>query len=166
MALTRRMLKELGLEEESIEKIMTEHGKVMEGMTTKAQAEEERKKALEDFEKDYAEKHKPTPVVDSKEYKELEQKYKDLEFDVNMRNAKVKDKYREFVKSKLATDKPFEEAIKEIQAEYAEFFESEEKQPVNPPSNKPTVGGNEAPKGGEITEEEKLKAAFLSGFKR
>lgn len=165
MALTRRMLKELGIEEESIEKIMTEHGKVMEGMTTKAQAEEERKKALEDFEKEYAEKHKPTPATDSKEYKELEKKYKDLEFDVNMRNAKVKDKYREFVKSKLATDKPFEDAIKEIQEEYAEFFESEEK-PVNPPSNKPTVGGNEAPKGGEMTEEEKLKAAFLSGFKR
>lgn len=166
MALTRRMLKELGLEEESIEKIMTEHGKVMEGMTTKAQAEEERKKALEDFEKEYAEKHKPTPVTDSKEYKELEKKYKDLEFDVNMRNAKVKDKYREFVKSKLATDKPFDEAIKEIQEEYAEFFESEEKQPVNPPSNKPTVGGNETQKGGEMTEEEKAKAAFLSGFKR
>lgn len=165
MALTRRMLKEYGLEEEVIEKIMAEHGKVMEGLISKSQAEDERKKALEDFEKEYAEKHKPTPATDSKEYKELEKKYKDLEFDVNMKNAKVKDKYRDFVKAKLPSDKPFDEAIKEIQEEYSEFFESEEK-PQTPPSNKPTVGGNEAQKGGEMTEEEKAKAAFLSGFKR
>ena len=122
MALTRRMLKELGIEDESIEKIMSEHGKVMEGMTTKAQAEEDRKKALEDFAKQWEEEHKPVKVEDSEAYKALEKKYSDLQLDINLKSAKVKDKYRDFVKSKLSTDVPFDEGIKAIKEEQALIF--------------------------------------------
>lgn len=164
MALTRRMLKELGIEDESIEKIMSEHGKVMEGMTTKAQAEEDRKKALEEFAQKWEEEHKPVKVEDSEAYKALEKKYSELQLDVNLKGAKVKDKYRDFVKSKLSTDKPFEESIKEVKEEYAEFFDDE---PKTDPPKKPAVGGSfKTPGDGGESEAEKFKKAFESAFKR
>lgn len=158
------MLKELGIEDESIEKIMSEHGKVMEGMTTKAQAEEDRKKALEDFAHKWEEEHKPVKVEDSEAYKALEKKYSDLQLDINLKSAKVKDKYRDFVKSKLSTDMPFEDGIKAIKEEYSEFFDDE---PKTDPSKKPSIGGNfkTLSEGGE-SEAEKLKKAFESAFKR
>lgn len=165
MALTRRMLKELGLEEESIEKILAEHGKVMEGMVTKAQAEDDKKSALEAFEKEYSEKHKPVEVKETEAYKELEKKYADLEFDVNIRNAKVKDKYKDFVKGKLPNDKPFDEGIKGIREEYPEFFDSDEPK-TEPPKTKPSIGGETNKGEAEPTEADKIKAQFASAFKR
>ena len=48
MAFTRRYLKELGLEDEAIDKIMAEHGKSIEGMITKTDSEDAVKKAVED----------------------------------------------------------------------------------------------------------------------
>lgn len=164
MALTRRMLKELGLEDESIEKIMAEHGKVMEGMTTKAQAEEDRKKALEDFAQKWEEEHKPVKVEDSEAYKALEKKYSDLQLDINLKSAKVKDKYRDFVKSKLSTEVPFDEGIKAIKEEYSEFFDDE---PKTEPLKKPALGGNFKTQGeGGESEAEKFKKAFESAFRR
>ena len=157
------MLKELGLEEEAIEKIMSEHGKVMEGMTTKAQAEEERKKALEEFTKKWEEEHKPIVVKDSEDYKALEKKYADLKLDIDLKGAKVKDKYKDFVLSKLAKDKPFEEAIKEVQAQYSEFFDVETDPKKRTPSikNKEDKDDKEDP-----SEEDKIKEAFAKAFKR
>ena len=89
-------------------------------------------------------------------------------FDGQMRSAKVKEKYKDFVKSKIAKDKPFEESIKEIKAEYAEFFESDEPMPEKKGNEpKPTVGGQTQKEGGnEPTEAEKLKAEFAKAFKR
>ena len=165
MALTRRMLKELGLEDESIEKIMSEHGKVMEGMTTKAQAEENIKKALEEFQTKWETEHPPVQVKDTAEYKELEQKYNNFVFDTQLKNAKVKDKYVEFVKSKLSKEKPFEEAIKDVQSEYAEFFESEKENDTR--TNKPSITGGSPVKDKETetpSEVEKLKADFAKAF--
>ena len=157
------MLKELGLEDESIEKIMAEHGKVMEGMTTKAQAEEDRKKALEEFAKQWEEEHKPVKVEDSEAYKALEKKYSDLQLDINLKSAKVKDKYRDFVKSKLSTDKPFDEGIKAIKEEYSEIFDEEKTEPLK----KPALGGNfKTPGDGGESEAEKIKKAFESAFRR
>ena len=157
------MLKELGLEDESIEKIMAEHGKVMEGMTTKAQAEEDRKKALEDFAKQWEEEHKPVKVEDSEAYKALEKKYSDLQLDINLKSAKVKDKYRDFVKSKLSTEVPFDEGIKAIKEEYSEFFDEEKTEPLK----KPALGGSFKTQGeGGESEAEKFKKAFESAFKR
>ena len=157
------MLKELGLEEEAIEKIMAEHGKVMEGMTTKAQAEEERKKALEEFTKKWEEEHKPIVVKDSEDYKALEKKYSDLKLDIDLKGAKVKDKYKDFVLSKLAKDKPFEEAIKEVQKQYSEFFDVETDPKKRTPSikNKEDKDDKEDP-----SEEDKIKEAFAKAFKR
>lgn len=168
MALTRRMLKELGLEEESIEKILAEHGRVIEGMTTKAQAEEDKKNALDEFQKKWEKEHPQIEVKETDAYKELETKYNNMVFDAQIKSAKVKDKYVDIVKSKISHDEPFEDAIKKVKDEYSEFFESDE--PANPPKGgepKPTVGAK-TPKeeGGEPTEADKIKAQFGMAFKR
>jgi len=168
MALNRRFLKECGIEEEIADKIMSEYGKAFEGMIPKSQAEEESKKALEDFQQKWEKDHPKVEVKDTDAYKDLESKYNDLVFDGQMRSAKVKEKYKDFVKSKLSKDKPFEESIKEIKAEYAEFFESDEPMPEKKGNEpKPTVGGQTQKEGGnEPTEADKLKAEFAKAFKR
>lgn len=168
MALNRRFLKDCGIEEEIADKIMAEHGRAFEGMIPKSQAEEETKKALEDFQQKWEKDHPKVEVKDTDAYKDLEGKYNDLVFDGQMRSAKVKEKYKDFVKSKIAKDKPFEESIKEIKAEYAEFFESDEPMPEKKGNEpKPTVGGQIQKEGGnEPTEAEKLKAEFAKAFKR
>lgn len=168
MALNRRFLKECGIEEEIAEKIMSEYGKSFENMIPKSQAEEDSKKALEDFQQKWEKDHPKVEVKDTDAYKDLESKYNDLVFDGQMRSAKVKEKYKDFVKSKIAKDKPFEESIKEIKAEYAEFFESDEPMPEKKGNEpKPTVGGQTQKEGGnEPTEADKLKAEFAKAFKR
>ena len=168
MALNRRFLKECGIEEEIADKIMAEHGRAFEGMIPKSQAEEETKKALDDFQQKWEKDHPKVEVKDTDAYKDLESKYNDLVFDGQMRSAKVKEKYKDFVKSKIAKDKPFEESIKEIKAEYAEFFESDEPMPEKKGNEpKPTVGGQTQKEGGnEPTEADKLKAEFAKAFKR
>ena len=168
MALNRRFLKDCGIEEEIADKIMAEHGRAFEGMIPKSQAEEETKKALEDFQQKWEKDHPKVEVKDTDAYKDLEGKYNDLVFDGQMRSAKVKEKYKDFVKSKISKDKPFEESIKEIKAEYAEFFESDEPMPEKKGNEpKPTVGGQTQKEGGnEPTEAEKLKAEFSRAFKR
>lgn len=168
MALNRRFLKECGIEEEIADKIMSEYGKAFENMIPKSQAEEDSKKALEDFQQKWEKDHPKVEVKDTDAYKDLESKYNDLIFDGQMRSAKVKDKYKDFVKSRIAKDKPFEESIKEIKAEYAEFFESDEPMPEKKGNEpKPTVGGQTQKEGGnEPTEAEKLKAEFAKAFKR
>ena len=137
-------------------------------MIPKSQAEEDSKKALEDFQQKWEKDHPKVEVKDTDAYKDLESKYNDLVFDGQMRSAKVKEKYKDFVKSKIAKDKPFEESIKEIKAEYAEFFESDEPMPEKKGNEpKPTVGGQTQKEGGnEPTEAEKLKAEFSRAFKR
>lgn len=76
----------------------------------------------------------------------------------------MKDKYRDFVKSKLSTDKPFEESIKAIREEYSEFFDDEQK---TEPLKKPALGGNFKTQGeGGESEAEKFKKAFESAFRR
>ena len=168
MALNRRFLKECGIEEEIADKIMSEYGKAFENMIPKSQAEEDSKKALEDFQQKWEKDHPKVEVKDTDAYKDLESKYNDLVFDGQMRSAKVKEKYKDFVKSKIAKDKPFEESIKEIKAEYAEFFESDEPMPEKKGNEpKPIVGGQTQKEGGnEPTEAEKLKAEFAKAFKR
>lgn len=168
MALNRRFLKECGIEEEIADKIMSEYGKAFENMIPKSQAEEDSKKALEDFQQKWEKDHPKVEVKDTDAYKDLESKYNDLVFDGQMRSAKVKEKYKDFVKSKIAKDKPFEESIKEIKAEYAEFFESDEPMPEKKGNEpKPTVGGQTQKEGGnEPTEADKLKAEFAKAFKR
>lgn len=168
MALNRRFLKDCGIEEEIADKIMSEYGKAFENMIPKSQAEEDSKKALEDFQQKWEKDHPKVEVKDTDAYKDLESKYNDLVFDGQMRSAKVKEKYKDFVKSKIAKDKPFEESIKEIKAEYAEFFESDEPMPEKKGNEpKPTVGGQTQKEGGnEPTEAEKLKAEFAKAFKR
>lgn len=168
MALNRRFLKECGIEEEIADKIMSEYGKSFENMIPKSQAEEDSKKALEDFQQKWEKDHPKVEVKDTDAYKDLESKYNDLVFDGQMRSAKVKEKYKDFVKSKIAKDKPFEESIKEIKAEYAEFFESDEPMPEKKGNEpKPTVGGQTQKEGGnEPTEADKLKAEFAKAFKR
>lgn len=168
MALNRRFLKECGIEEEIADKIMSEYGKAFENMIPKSQAEEDSKKALEDFQQKWEKDHPKVEVKDTDAYKDLESKYNDLIFDGQMRSAKVKEKYKDFVKSKLSKDKPFEESIKEIREQYEEFFESDEPKPEKKGNEpKPTVGGT-PPKesGNEPTEAEKLKAEFAKAFKR
>ena len=159
---------ENGFEEEIADKIMSEYGKAFENMIPKSQAEEDSKKALEDFQQKWEKDHPKVEVKDTDAYKELEGKYNDLVFDGQMRSAKVKEKYKDFVKSKIAKDKPFEESIKEIKAEYAEFFESDEPMPEKKGNEpKPTVGGTQPKESGnEPTEAEKLKAEFAKAFKR
>ena len=150
MALNRRFLKECGIEEEIADKIMSEYGKAFENMIPKSQAEEDSKKALEDFQQKWEKDHPKVEVKDTDVYKDLESKYNDLVFDGQMRSAKVKEKYKDFVKSKIAKDKPFEESIKEIKAEYAEFFESDEPMPEKKGNEpKPTVGGQTQKEGPE-----------------
>ena len=168
MALNRRFLKECGIEEEIADKIMSEYGKAFENMIPKSQAEEDSKKALEDFQQKWEKDHPKVEVKDTDAYKDLESKYNDLVFDGQMRSAKVKEKYKDFVKSRIAKDKPFEESLKEIKAEYAEFFESDEPMPKDKGNEpKPTVGGTPLKEGGnEPTEADKLKAQFAKAFKR
>lgn len=167
MAFTRRYLKELGLEDEAIDKIMAEHGKSIEGMITKTESEEAAKKAVEEAQKGWDANHQTVPVKESDEYKELDRKYNEVVLGNQLRDAKVKDKYKDFVKGKLPSDKPFEDGIKPIKEEYPEFFESEEPPKNDPPKAKPSLGGGNPPKTDPpATEEEKIKKAFSDAFKR
>lgn len=164
MALTRRYLKELGLEAEQIDKIMESYGATVAEHITKSEAEEATKKAIEEAKKAWeASQPKPTKVEDSEEYKALLGKYSDLELNTQLTGAKVKDKYRDFVKSKLDKDKPFEEAINAVKAEFAEFFEGEK----TPDKSKPIfTDSNNLKPTGDKTEEQKILEDFKKSFMR
>ena len=164
MALTRRYLKELGLEAEQIDKIMESYGATVAEHITKSEAEEATKKAIEEAKKAWeASQPKPTKVEDSEEYKALLGKYSDLELNTQLTGAKVKDKYRDFVKSKLDKDKPFDEAINAVKTEYAEFFEGEKA----PDKSKPIfTDSNNLKPTGDKTEEQKILEDFKKSFMR
>lgn len=169
MALTRRFLKELGIEAEAVDKILEEHGKTFDGMITKSQAEDDQKKAIEDARKVWDAEPKKINVKETEEYKELDKKYSDLLIDTKLTQNKVRDKYRDFVRGKLPADKTFEEGIKDIQGEYPEFFEDDKKDDKKGDDKpKPKLGGGDDPKKDDSpnTEEESVKKAFLSAFKR
>lgn len=167
MAFTRRYLKELGIEDEAIDKIMSEHGKSIEGMITKTESEEAVKKAVTDARTDWDANHKVVPVKESDEYKELDKKYQEMLLGNQLTGAKVKDKYRDFVKGKLPADKSFEDGIKAVKEEFPEFFDSEEPAPKEEPKGKPSLGGGNPPKNDPpVTEAEKVKKAFADAFKR
>lgn len=164
MAFTRRYLKELGLEDEAIDKIMAEHGKSIEGMITKTESEDAVKKAVADAKTGWDADHKPVKETD--EYKELDRKYSELVLGNQLASAKVKDKYRDFVKGRLPADKSFEDGIKAIKEEYPEFFDAEE-QPKAEPKNKPSLAGGEPPKSDPpVSEADLIKKAFSEAFKR
>ena len=168
MAFTRRYLKELGLEDEAIDKIMAEHGKSIEGMITKSESEDAVKRAVDEAKSGWDANHKTVPVKESDEYKELDKKYNELVLGNQLVSAKVKEKYKDFVKGKLPSDKPFEEAIKAVKDEYPEFFDTDEPPKPEPPKNKPTLGGGNNPKNDPPVdnEVEKAKKDFLESFKR
>ena len=166
MAFTRRFLKEAGLEDDAIDRIMAEHGKSIEGMITKTESEDAVKKAVEDAKTGWDANHKMTPVKESDEYKELDKKYQELVLGNQLTGAKVKDKYRDFVKGKLPADKSFEDGIKAVKEEYPEFFDAEE-QPKAEPKNKPSLAGGEPPKSDPpVSEADLIKKAFSEAFKR
>lgn len=163
MAFTRRFLKEVGLEDEAIDKIMAEHGKSIEGMITKSESEESVKKAVEEAKTGWDANHKVTPVKESDEYKELDKKYNELVLGNQLTSARVKDKYRDFVKGRLSADKPFEESIKAVKDEFPEFFDEEKE----PPKAKPSFGeGNPPRTETPLSEEDIIKKAFSDAFKR
>ena len=163
MAFTRRYLKELGIEDDAIDKIMAEHGKSIEGMITKTESEDAVKKAVEDAQKGWDANHKVTPVKESDEYKELDKKYQELVLGNQLTGARVKDKYRDFVKGRLSADKTFEESIKAVKDEFPEFFEEEKE----PPKAKPSFGeGNPPRTETPLSEEDTIKKAFADAFKR
>ena len=167
MAFTRRYLKELGIEDDAIDKIMSEHGKSIEGMITKTESEDAVKKAVDDAKKGWDANYKPVKETD--EYKELDKKYNELVLGNQLVSAKVKDKYKDFVRGQLPADKSFEDGIKAVKEKYPEFFdeESPKKETENPPKNKPFIGGGENPKDEpQLTEDEKIKKAFADAFKR
>lgn len=167
MAFTRRYLKEMGLEDDAIDKIMAEHGKSIEGMITKSESEDAVKKAIEDAKAGWDASHKTVPVKESDEYKELDKKYQELMLGNQLTSAKVKDKYRDFVKGRLPSDKSFEDGIKAVRDEYPEFFDTEEQPKVDPPKNKPSVGGADVPKTEpQLTEADIARKAFADAFKR
>lgn len=166
MAFTRRYLKELGLEDEAIDKIMAEHGKSIEGMITKTESEEATKKAVETARTDWDASHKVVPVKESDEYKELDKKYNELVLGNQLASAKVKDKYRDFVKGKLPADKSFEDGIKAVKEEYPEFFDADEQPKADPPKNKPSLGGDPPKSDPPVSEADLIKKAFNEAFKR
>ena len=167
MAFTRRYLKELGIEDDAIDKIMSEHGKSIEGMITKTESEDAVKRAVTDAKTGWDADHKTVPVKESDEYKELDKKYQELLLGNQLTGAKVKEKYRDFVKGRLPADKSFEEGIKAVKDEYPEFFEAEEQPKAEPPKNKPSVGGGGNPKDEPpVSEADIIKKAFSDAFKR
>lgn len=166
MAFTRRYLKELGLEDEAIDKIMAEHGKSIEGMITKTESEDAVKKAVEDAQKGWDANHKTVPVKESDEYKELDKRYNELVLGNQLASAKVKDKYRDFVKGKLPADKSFEDGIKAVKEEYPEFFDADEQPKADPPKNKPSLGGDPPKNDPPVSEADLIKKAFSEAFKR
>ena len=166
MAFTRRYLKEMGLEDDAIDKIMAEHGKSIEGMITKSESEDAVKKAVEDAQRGWDASHKTVPVKESDEYKELDKKYQELMLGNQLTGAKVKDKYRDFVKGRLPADKSFEDGIKAVRDEYPEFFDTEEQPKVDPPKNKPSVGAEVPKTEPQLTEADIARKAFADAFKR
>ena len=166
MAFTRRYLKELGLEEDAIDKIMAEHGRSIDGMITKSESEDAVKKAVEDAQKGWDANHKPVVVKESEEYRELDKKYNELVLNNQLVGAKVKDKYRDFVRGRLPADKSFEDGIKAVKEEYPEFFDGDSTK-TDPPKSKPSVGGGTPPKNDPpLTEVDKIKKEFSDAFKR
>lgn len=167
MAFGRRFLKELGIEDEAIDKIMSEHGKSIEGMITKTESEDAVKKAVEDAKVGWDANHKVLPVKESDEYIELDKKYNELVLGNQLTSAKVKEKYRDFVKGRLPADKSFEDGIKAVKDEYPEFFDADEA-PKDEPKNKPSIGGGDNPKNDPqpMSEAEAIKKAFADAFKR
>jgi hypothetical protein len=167
MALTRRFLKEMGLEDETIDRIMAEHGKTIENMITKSESEEAVKKAVEDAQKGWDANHKPVVIKESEEYRELDKRYNELVLGNQLTSAKVKEKYKDFVRGKLPADQSFDDGIKAVKEQFPEFFEAEEPPKNEPPKSKPSlVGGNTPKTDPPLTEEEKAKKEFADAFKR
>lgn len=168
MAFTRRYLKELGIEDDAIDKIMSEHGKSIEGMITKSESEDAVKKAVDDAKAGWDANHKVVPVKESDEYKELDKKYQEMVLGSQLTGAKVKDKYRDFVKGRLPSDKSFEDGIKAVKEEFPEFFDGDEPPKNEPPKSKPSLGGGQNPPKNDppATEADKIKKAFADAFTR
>lgn len=170
MSLKRSFLKELGLEAEVIDKIMTEYGKTFESMVTKSESEEAVKNAVENAIKDFTEKNPKIKATETKEYLDLLAKYDGLLLDGKLRDKKVKSKYFDFVKAKLNKDEDFEKAIDAVKKEYGEFFEEEKEaeQKPEPPKNNPNFHNEPGKENGKVdgNDEKTLAEEFKKAFRR
>lgn len=125
MALTRGMLREMGLEQEQIDRIMNAHGGTMADMVTRAEAEELSKKNVEQAKTEWEKANPVRKFSDFEEYKKLKNDYDSLLHTEQLRGAKVKQKYFDIVKGKTDFEH-FDESIKKLKTDFGEFFEEDE----------------------------------------
>lgn len=164
MALTRGMLKEMGLEQEQIDRIMGAHGSTMADMVTKSEAEEAVKKAVEKAQSEWkASLPKEKTLDDFDDYKKLKAELDGIKQTEALRGAKVLPKYLDLVRAK--TDfSDFENSIKRTREEFAEFFESEQPEPSEKaqpeaPQSKPFSAFSAQAKAGDPPKSDEEKAA-------
>lgn len=140
MAFTRKALKDMGLPEEQIEKIMTLHGTSMGDYIPKSDVQGQVDKALEDFKA----KNPATNLADDPEYKKVLSENEMLKAFSTDDFAKVKKPYQKIVWENLDhadKHKPYAEQMPEIAKSMPDLFEASEE---TPPA-KPAFGA--APKG-------------------
>ena len=139
--LKRSTLKEWGLNDEQVEKVMSETARALANdYTLKSDVQAQVEKAVED-----AKKTMPTPdVKNSEEYVKLQADFDAYKAKETARHSDafkgVKDKFFDEVYSKVDKDKDIPQQLTAIKAEYEEYFE-----PETQPESKPTFG---APSGG------------------
>lgn len=166
MALTRRMLKEMGLEQDQIDRIMDAHGGTMSDMITKAEAEEMASKSVEQAKAEWQKSlPKERKYDDFDEYKQLKAELDGIRQTEALRGAKVKDKYFDLIRGKVDFTK-FDESIQNIKKDYAELFEPEAPQQSEqtPPKQPfPAFGapaGQDSPPDPQKAAEEQIRKAF------
>ena len=124
MALTRKSLAGLGLNEEMIEKVMTLHGTSMADFIPKSELKTKIDEAVAD-----AQKNAPAPnIKDSDDYKALQASFdsykKKIETPSELKKGGVKEKFIDNVYSLLTDDKPAAEQLDAIREKYEEYFDS------------------------------------------
>lgn len=139
MAFTRKALKDMGIQDDQVEKIMTLHGTSLSDYIPQSDVQGKIDSALAD----YKTQNPATKLTDDPDYKKVFAENEMLKAFSTDDFAKVKKPYRDIVWGKLDhadKHKPYAEQMPDIAKEMPDLFEADkEDQPPQPPA-KPAFG--------------------------
>ena len=106
---------------ESLDKLFALYSSALQGYVSIS----DRDKAIEDSINKYKADNPAKKVTDSDEYKTLKANYDSLLLDNELRNAKVRNKYIDILKTKIDRTN-LDQSLNKARTEFPEFFENDE----------------------------------------
>lgn len=131
MALTRKMLKAMGIEDEKIDQIIEAHTETVDALKEKADANAEAAKNLADVQKELNKARKDLETAEKdgykKKYDDVKKEFDDFKNEIASKEtrAKMVKAYREILKDGNLSEKGIEKAVKYAEWDKMELDENE-----------------------------------------